>query len=170
MDRNQQKALSLVELLIALLVLGILSTFAVPTFGKLLQDKRDEALRNLLRSHLQHARTQAVLNNHQYRLCGSSNGITCDGGWANHWLITTNHPFQIHQLQQLPANNGLCWQGFGKDIRYQPNGTTPVSNGRFNLCREGKTIWAMTINRQGRVRDSSAETRQSCCPTNHTDT
>ncbi|MFV3090637.1 GspH/FimT family pseudopilin [Pseudomonas sp. GW6] len=162
MDRNQQKALSLVELLIALLVLGILVTFAVPTFGKLLQDNRDEALRNLLRSHLQHARTQAVLNNHQYRLCGSSNGITCDGGWANHWLITTNTPAQIHHLQQLPANNNLCWRGFNRDIRFHSNGTT-LSNGRFSLCRGGKTIWALTINRQGRVRDSSAETHQSCC-------
>ncbi|MDH1562093.1 GspH/FimT family pseudopilin [Pseudomonas chengduensis] len=163
MDRNQQKALSLVELLIALTLLGILFSFAIPSFGKLLQNNRDEALRNLLHSQLQQTRAQAVINNQQYQLCGSSDGITCNGDWTAHWLITTATSSLPHHLQQLPANNGLCWHGFSRDIRYQPNGTTKTSNGRFSLCRDGKTIWALTINRQGRIRDSSAEPRQGCC-------
>ncbi|MDV5860262.1 GspH/FimT family pseudopilin [Pseudomonas mendocina] len=170
MDRNQQKALSLVELLLVLAFLGILLTFAAPTAGKLLQYNRDEALRNLLRGQLQQVRVQAIMTNRQHRLCGSSDGTTCNGDWASHWLTVNANTSQVLQVYQLPTGNGLCWRGFGKDIKFQPNGTTPVSNGRFRLCRDGKTIWSLTINRQGRVRDSSAETRQSCCPTNHTDT
>ncbi|MDG9978409.1 GspH/FimT family protein [Pseudomonas chengduensis] len=170
MDRKQQKAMSLAELLIALALLGTLFGLAIPGFGKLLQDNRDEALRNLLHSQIQQTRAQAVINNQQYRLCGSSDGITCNGDWQKHWLITTTSPPQLHHLQQLPANNGLCWRGLGKDIRFQPNGTTYANNGRFTLCRDGKTVWALTINRQGRVRDSSAEMRPGCCSTSHTDT
>ncbi|HBZ94754.1 MAG TPA: hypothetical protein DEO91_14005 [Pseudomonas sp.] len=163
MNRDQHNAYSLVELLVTLTLLGILFSFAIPSFSKLLQDNRDEALRNLLHSQLQQTRAQAVINNRQYRLCGSSDGITCNGDWTAHWLIITATPSQLHHLQKLPANNGVCWHGFSRDIRYQPNGTTKTSNGRFGLCRDGKTIWALTINRQGRVRDSSAETHQGCC-------
>jgi type IV fimbrial biogenesis protein FimT len=170
MDRNQQKALSLVELLLVLALLGILFTFAAPTFGKLLQDNRDEALRNLLRNQLQQTRVQAIMTNHQHWLCGSSDGTTCNGDWASHWLTVNANTSQVLQVYQLPTGNGLCWRGFGKDIKFQPNGTTPVSNGRFRLCRDGKTIWSLTINRQGRVRDSSAEMHPGCCPTNHTGT
>ncbi len=166
----RQHALSLIELLVALALLGILLAFAAPSFGKLLQDSRDEALRNLLLGQLQQARVQAVMTNRQHWLCGSSDGTTCNGDWANHWLLVTANASKTLQQQQLPTGNGLCWRGFNKDIRFQPNGTSPVSNGRFGLCRGGKAVWALTINRQGRVSDSSAETHLNCCSTNHTNT
>lgn len=169
MPRNQ-RALSLIELLIALALVATLLSFAVPTVGKLLQDNRDEALRNLLLAQLQHARGQAIMTNRQHWLCGSSNGAVCNGDWASHWLIVTANASQVVQQQQLPLGNGLCWRGFSKDIRFQKNGTTPISNGRFSLCRDGKRVWTLTINRQGRVRDSSAETPPDCCLTNHTGT
>lgn len=158
-----QRGITLIEFIIALALVGILLSLAVPGFTKLVQDNRDKALLNLLQGQLQQARARAITTNRQHRLCGSSDGVSCNGDWASHWLLVTANASQTLQQQQLPTANGLCWRGFSQDIRFQPNGTTPVSNGRFNLCRGGKTVWALTINRQGRVRDSSAETTTNCC-------
>lgn len=168
--QTYQRAVSLIELIIALALLGTLLSFAAPSFGKLLQYNRDEALRNLLRNQLQQARTRAILHNSQNWLCGSSDGLTCNGDWSSHWLLIAPRDTLILQQQQLPQRNGLCWRGFNKSIRFHANGTTPIGNGRFSLCRDGKVVWALTLNRQGRVRDSSAEPHQNCCPTNHTGT
>lgn len=168
--RRNQCALSLIELVIALALAGTLLSIALPSFGKLLQDNRDEALRNLLLAQLKHTREQAIMTNRQYWLCGSSDGVVCDGNWSSNWLMVTANASQVIQRQQLPKGNGLCWRGFNKDIRFHKNGTAPISNGRFSLCRDGKRVWTLTINRQGRVRDSSAETPPDCCLTNHTGT
>jgi type IV fimbrial biogenesis protein FimT len=167
MNSDQQRAFTLIELLVTLTLLAVLLDIALPAFGSWQQRNRDEALRQLLIAHLHQARQQAVVTNRTHQLCGSSNGIVCNGDWNRNWLIIaadSNVPF-LHQ--QITPGGTLCWRGFGTRIAFRPNGTT-TSNGRFALCRGGKASWQLVLNRQGRVRLADSDEPNNCCTTGHT--
>lgn len=168
MNGNQQKAFSLVELLVVIIVLAVLTAIAVPNFSRLLEDNRQESLRNLLIAQISQARTNAITHNRQHLLCGSSDGMTCNGDWSSYWLIMAmgKQPSLLHQ-QAAPAKN-VCWNGFGgNSIRFHPNGTSPTSNGRFSICRTSGPHWQLILNRQGRVRQGIADNEKNCCMTGH---
>ena len=163
MNRNQQKAYSLLELLVALTVVVILLSLATPSFTRFQENKRQESLRDLLASHINQTRAKAVTQGRPFQLCGSSDGVTCDGDWGGYWLITTTHKEPTVLRQQQSPSQQLCWAGFSSDIiRFHPNGTSPVSNGTFSICREGGPHWQLVLNRQGRLRHSSTE-NSDCC-------
>lgn len=169
MSQDHQTAFTLVELLVVLAVLGVLLSLAPPALDRWVQDNRDEVLRNLLLAHLHQARAQAITGNRPHLLCGSSDGTTCNGDWAGNWLIfAAEDGPPILRQQVIPAGE-ICWRGFSKSIRFQPNGTSPVSNGRFALCRERKPVWELALNRQGRVRQSTPQPGDNCCATSHPD-
>jgi len=163
MNREQQKAVGLVELLVTLTVLSIVVSLAIPELRSIIQKNQDEALRNLLLSHLSQTRMHAVTNNRPYILCGSSDGIICDGDWSSNWLVlksTDDAPLHWHQLN---TRKNLCWNRQDKSITYHPNGTSPTSNGRFALCDGGIASWHLVINRQGRVRQARPSEGNACC-------
>jgi len=168
MNREQQTGFNLVELLVTAAVVAIFLSIALPSFQKLVQDNRDEALRNLLVSQINQARINAITHNRQHLLCGSSDGVNCNGDWGGYWLqLSPNSESQLLSQYKAPAKN-LCWVGFsGQHIRFQPNGTSPASNGRFTICRAGGEHWQLTLNRQGRVRQSTVAPPKSCCTTDH---
>jgi len=163
MNRDQQKAFNLVELLVTLSVAGILLSLAIPELRNLIETNRDAALRNLLLSHLSHTRMQAVTNNRSHILCGSSNGNVCDGDWNSNWLMLAASDDSPLQQYQLNSSKKLCWSRSGNPITYRPNGTSPTSNGRFALCDGETASWQLVINRQGRVRQASANEGSACC-------
>lgn len=164
----KHRGFTLLELLTTLLLLSIATLLAAPSFNKLVQNNRDEAMRTLLVSHLSLARTQAVVHRKPHSLCGSSDGKTCDGNWSGSWLVRT--PGTLISHQSSPIQSTLCWVGFSREIVFQPNGATPTSNGRFVLCRNQKMVWSLTLNRQGRIRNSTNDPAPACCATSHTQT
>lgn len=163
MNGYQQKAFSLVELLVVLTLLSIVISLAMPHLRSVVEKNRDDALRNLLLSHLSHTRMQAVTSDRSHILCGSSNGVSCNGDWNSNWLLLTaadNSPLRQHQPN---STKKLCWSRPGNAITYRPNGTSPTSNGRFALCDGGTATWQLVINRQGRVRQANANEGNACC-------
>lgn len=168
MKRQKNLAFSLIELLITIALIGICASIALPTFASLKQKSQYEILRNALHSSLQNARTQAILYRRSVEVCGAGNEGTCtnkwQNGWKSHFVDSPQSPFEMHQHHQT---NPLYWAGFSKTIRFHANGTSPISNGRFFQCKDGLIIWQLVINRQGRVRTSTAvENREQSyrCP------
>lgn len=157
-----QRAFTLLELLISMSILGLLLGFALPALSQFLYLHRDESLRNMLLSYLHQARAHSIVQQKSYQLCGSSNGLDCDHQWNAYWLVAEANSTQPELILQIPKGSTLCWSGFTKVVRFQANGTSPSSNGRFTLCREQKPRWELIINRQGRVRTGDPETA-SCC-------
>ena len=163
----KQAALTLVELLIIVALLATLSLFAAPVFSDLRQKNKNEALRNILTAQLTHARTASIVHRGTHRLCGSSDGLRCDGDWTSHLLVldAKSTPVSSHQL---PAGSDLCWRGFSREVVFRRNGTAPTSNGRFELCQAGKAVWTLVLNRQGRARYAEPSSSEGCCVTNRT--
>jgi type IV fimbrial biogenesis protein FimT len=167
MNTPRHRAFTLIELLVTLAVLVVLLGLALPAFESWRQSNREEALRHLLVAHLQQARAQAIVTNRIHQLCGSSNGVDCNGDWNRNWLIITAGSNIPIQHQQVVPGTTLCWRGFGTHIAFRPNGTT-TSNGRFALCRGNTPSWQLVLNRQGRVRLAGSEEPNNCCATGHT--
>ncbi|SDA52909.1 type IV fimbrial biogenesis protein FimT [Pseudomonas sp. NFPP33] len=168
MKQRQQKAFSLAELTMCVCLIGIILSIAPMTWGFLIRNNQEQASRDALLAHLVQVRTLSITTQRPHVLCGSSDGNTCDGQWARHWLIITPHDNRVHQRHQPHHASSICWSGFSQQVQYAPNGTSPTSNGRFALCREKTPAWQLVINRQGRVRLASTTEEANCCTTDHT--
>lgn len=163
MKRDQQKAVGLVELLLVVALLGILLSLAIPAFARFQETKRHEATRDLLASHIQKTRTNAVTLGRPHKLCGSSDGATCDGDWNSYWLITTAGDEPKILSQQAAPTGNICRTGFGSDsVSFHPNGTSWVSNGTIFICNNNGPHQLLTLNRQGRLKLGTSHTSQCC--------
>lgn len=161
-------AFSLIELLTITSLLSLLLSLCLPAFTQLAQSNRDQALRNQLLAHLSTARGQAAIARRDIEICGSSNQRHCDGQWAKGWLLREEDSGRVLAAHPLPRATDLSWRGFGgQSIRYSGNGTSPSSNGRFTLCRNGAIVWELAISRQGRARHVARGEYRGTCVTNH---
>lgn len=161
--------LSIIEILIVLTVIGILSSYALPSFSKLLNSNRQQAVLFQLYRHHQLARSEAIKQNQSVILCKSDNGGFCtpSANWHDGWIVfaDTDSNRQLSANEQLIYSFqnqnyflSLTYRGFGSHnyIRYYPDGRSST-NGSFVLCTpEGDTTAkSMIISRTGRARISS---------------
>lgn len=163
MSHHYQRAFSLHELLISLSIITILGLIAIPSYGRWREHNQHQALHNELLATLRAARAYSVTHNRTVEVCGSTTGHSCDTHWQTGWRIQQSHDEQSLHVTQLGQSHALYWSGFSPRIRFRPNGLAPTSNGTFVLCnREARAVWALVINRQGRVRSEtqSAALRQ----------
>lgn len=163
MNRDRQRAVGLVELLVTIVLLSILVSIAIPAFARFQENKRHESARDLLATHIQKTRACAVIKGRPHKLCGSSDGETCDGNWGSYWIIATigSNPTIVTQ-QAAPVEN-ICRVGFGGDsIRFHPNGTSWTSNGTIFVCNSNGPHQLLTLNRQGRLRLGTGHNSRCC--------
>ncbi|MBB3102107.1 GspH/FimT family protein [Azomonas macrocytogenes] len=166
MNHMTCRAFSLLELLCCIALLALLTALAIPELAAWVERSRHEALRNELVAFLKSARAYSIEHNHEVRLCGSSQGQSCDDAWERGWLLRHKDADGSPLLfNLLTSGHRLYWSG-SKQIRFQAGGLTPVSNGTFTLCNEKEEVaWRVILNRQGRVR---SETGQAVPPANQT--
>ncbi len=80
---------TLIELMIALAIVGILLTLGVPSLKTFMQRNQLTASTNELISALHVARSEAIKQNSRVSICESSDGANCavTGSWANGWIV-----------------------------------------------------------------------------------
>lgn len=155
MTQASQQGMTLPELLIALTLLTILGSIAVPSFGQLIHIQKQQVLRDRLYRSLEHARTRAVSDRRLIEICASTDGRSCQGNWDKGWILriaTTEEILARESPDISNPNTHLQWKGYSQSIRFRSNGTSPSSNGRFTLCTDKGLAWQIVINRQGRIR------------------
>lgn len=89
-----QDGFTLIEMVVAIIVAGILLTIAIPNMRSFMQRDRVAAQVNGLLADLQYARGQAVATHGYVSVCAlsSANGSTCDtsdGNFDQGWMIFT---------------------------------------------------------------------------------
>jgi len=86
-----QQGFSLVELMVALAVLVILITVAIPSFTSSLLKAKASSLADSLISSLNYAKSTAISNNERYYLCArNADGDDCLNNalnWNSGWLV-----------------------------------------------------------------------------------
>lgn len=76
---------TLIELLIAIAILAIMVTLAVPSYSSFIKSNRLSSAYNSLVGTISLARMEAVKSSRVVSMCISSNQTSCDGSSANDW-------------------------------------------------------------------------------------
>ncbi len=132
-----------------IVLVGITTTLAVPSFSNLIKNQRITATSNELLTSLTLARSSAITTRTQVVVCPSANSSAanpvCGGAWEDGWIVFTDingdgtvTPPQETLWEQHPALGGTVKIGapgaLGNLVRFQPIGTAPGSNGTFAVC------------------------------------
>jgi len=90
---TKNAGLTLIEVLIAIVILAVLATLAAPSFVDFNKKNRLEALQNRISAALIMARTEAANRGTNMFVCPSIDGLNCAGDankWANGWIVTSD--------------------------------------------------------------------------------
>jgi type IV fimbrial biogenesis protein FimT len=159
---------TLMETLFVLLIISILTLMAGNAWHALQQRMEARAAVALIASSLYAARNAAITRQMPVSICGSRNGLACDGQWQSGIMAfvdsaatgVPSSPQRILGFYRMPSSNArVTWQAFGMKnlLRYDNMGRTSASNGSFTYCpgnRDAALARQIVLNRGGRVRFS----------------
>ncbi|MCB1624286.1 MAG: GspH/FimT family pseudopilin [Pseudomonadales bacterium] len=88
-SQRSQLGYTLLELMTALSILGILVAVAAPSFSDYSRNSRALAVQNDIVTALNLARSEAVRRATRVTVCASSDGASCTGNttWNNGWIV-----------------------------------------------------------------------------------
>lgn len=163
---DNEHGLTLLELLMVLAIVSILFNYALPSLSKIIARSTNLTLSYQLINLVQYARTAAITKHQTVTLCGSSDGVICDGSWSNKILvfldIESNGQIDKNDLvlqvaTTAPQNGSLLWRSFRNKSYLQllPTGTTYFQNGNFLYCPQNQdphNAFTLILNTSGRLR------------------
>jgi type IV fimbrial biogenesis protein FimT len=180
---SRQRAISLFDMLVTLVVAGTLTALAVPAFNQLTARTRITTQVNRLLTDLHLARSEAIKRGQQVVLCKSRNGRRCseDGAWQHGWVVfvdgNLNHLAEpdesvIHvQDTQVGVETHLNASGSGAQrnhyLGFRPDGMSG-KRGTFTFCDPTAPASARAIviywTGRARVSGKTAEGLPLTCP------
>jgi len=164
--RRQGQGFSLIELLVAVAITGIVMAAAAPSFLSMVRQERLSAEINLLLADIHLARMAAILRRQDVVLCRSADGRQCTpssgmrADWSIGWIVYVN----ADQDKTRDADEPLLRAREGPRpglrlhfnqwwrVAYHPDGS--AKNGTFTLCdaRGAAHARALTLYYTGRPR------------------
>ena len=151
---------TILEVLMVLVIMGILTTIAVPAFRGIAQGSHVISGVNDLVSSFNYARNEAITRATVVTVCKSNDALTCDTsplGWQQGWIVY--HLDDVGDMQILRVYGGsdgpMVMEGnyhVRNQLRYGAGGFMPgVSNGTISVKAGGQQI-NIVISTTGRVR------------------
>lgn len=137
------KGFTLIELIVALMLVAVFSAIAVPGFNRLINNNRTQAGANELGALLQYARGFAVENRTDAAVCMEGGELsvrtTCDAGGQVIRVVT--------------AAQGVVLSSDTEAFRFNSNGSaSAIAN--FTACHDGDVTngFTVSVERSGQVR------------------
>lgn len=164
MNSRNQQGITALELMVALAVVAILLSSAVPSFRDYLMNLRLKTAMDALQSDLNLARRHAISHNLHGIACPASGAGNCSetSDWQPGWIVFTdlNGDHQRQPGEPLLKRNGPTEQ---IDIRssrsrtyldFFPNGSSPGSNISIVFCdkRGAGKAGKILVSNTGRIR------------------
>jgi type IV fimbrial biogenesis protein FimT len=159
------RGFTLIELMVAIMVLAILLGVAVPSFRDAALGSRLTAYANDLVASAQVARSEAIKRNAPVRLCVSSGGAACEeDSWEAGWIVVTDGGQVLQRQQPISGDFRFFEAGGADEITFLATvvGVTPAS---FTVCRAtpvGSQERVVTISASGSA--SVVRTTDGECP------
>jgi type IV fimbrial biogenesis protein FimT len=186
MESHRSAGFTLLELLIALMIMGILAFLAAPAWRGLMTEIRVGNWQRQLHGALYYTRGHAIYSGKPTVICarGSSGGCAASGGsWHNGWLVFED-PQGAGDCR--PGPEGRVCSGTGapvlrmregtddlriinnhnvaRRVRYNPQGLSYGYTGRFTVCAgtESAEDKGLVIANTGRIRSARPSELLSC--------
>ena len=161
--QGRQHGFGLAEQIIALAVLAVLTTLAVPSFHQMVEKHELRAAQSDYIAALQHARNLAVNEQVRVIFCPSHDAHTCSGddSWSQGWLIGKADPDKAGQLLGPPRYVGRKYHDAlvttsSRQQNYVSFGPTGSSgtNQTLSFCMkdEPQRVLQVIIASSGRIR------------------
>lgn len=149
------RGFSLVELMVAVAVTGILAAIAIPAFDSFILSNRLSAYASDFSAAARVARSEAMKRNLPVTLCKSSNGTSCvtSGGWEQGWIVLSGAT--VIKRQQATVT-GYLLSSSSNSLIFQPNGLGATQT-TMTACRAsplGVQERQVTVSATGRTRIS----------------
>lgn len=167
MKLPNQKGLTLIELLVALVVLITLVTVGVPSMKGMLQSNRVTANTNLLVSSLHQARSEAVKQNRAVSICPQVQTDPDTGNWSEGWYLTQSDSCELSAdesaMSQVELSaKGLSVEGEVERLTFRGDGTAHAKT-CFELELSATPLRVVEVNAAGSVSSHRAKDEQTTC-------
>ena len=168
---RRQRGITLLELMIALGLAGLLLSMAVPALGTFVSNARQTGAINDFVSSIHLARSTAVTTNARVTICPSSNGTSCEAvDWSNGWIVFSDQDSDqtVDGTERIIGTSGevndltIESAEFDTYLTFRPNGR--VGNGTFTLCDPDRNEHRITVFLSGRTRIDKRPMGNSRCP------
>jgi len=162
------RGLSVVELLVALAIAGMLAAAALPAMSFYVAAQDSTSAINQLTGAVQFSRAAAITGRHTVTLCPSTNGVDCAkrDDWhrgaiafadVNKNGVADPEDTVLAAFPPLPNGSRAFWRSFRNKsyLSFAPSGLTSWQNGHFRYCprdSDPRLIREIVVNPQGRVR------------------
>ena len=174
--RNPHRGFTLIELMTALTVAGVLLAIGIPNFATVMENSRLRSSAFELVSDLALARTEAVRRGRAVSVCTTTNGTSCaNPGWTSARLVFTDGAV-VGQVdgtdvilltsEALPAgvtidgangrfgNGAISFDGGGRVIG-------PTNDDSVRFCSPGRDARLVRVQRPG---NATIQLRDRTCP------
>lgn len=168
-----QQGLSLIQLLVALAIIGIVAQVATPAFGELIAAHRRQVSAEQLASGLRNARTEAILRNQTVVVHG------LDNDWSQGWRIIVDLSGQGHEDSDNPVllerqdHGGVLIRGnqpVQQFVRFNGLGQPLMPGGAFqagtlHVCATQKPLshYQVVLSKTGRVSLRGKQAEHDLC-------
>jgi len=162
---KNSRGITLVEMLVTVVVIGILTTTSFPAMGRLIESTRMSAAHSALMVALNRARAAAVEHSAYAEVCPSTDGNQCTGDtqWQSGWIVFIDENKNKQHDAEEPLLEVSAEQGphlaiissSGRDhVRYNPDGSAPGTNLTITFCdaRGADEASTVVVNNVGRIR------------------
>lgn len=153
MDRHLQ-GLTLLELLVAMAILGVTLGLGAPAFRQVTLAVRANGAFHELSASMAMARTHALLGDAPVVVCPSQDGLTCrqDSVWDQGWITFTARDGRL--VRTSSGGRGLAIRSNRQRLRFQPNGFSEGSNLTLYVYTDadGPLIGWIRVSPAGRIR------------------
>lgn len=152
MQYSRSKGVTVVELMVAVAIVGILTAIAVPNFASALTSNRLANTSNEFIATVAFARSEAMRNNRGAVFCASADGSVCGGAWEGGWIVwaddnadgirQTTGPGEEPVLRRQGPLVKQVATGGGTTIQFSPRGSVIAGTGtivvRSDSCASGQ--------------------------------
>ena len=140
---SKSLGVTMVELMVAIAIVGILTAIALPNFASSLKSNRLANTGNEFIATVAFSRSEAMRNNRGAVFCASSDDSSCGGNWEDGWIVwadanadgirQTSGVGEEPVLRRQGPLSKLVTTGGSTTIRFSPRGGVIAGTGSIVL-------------------------------------
>ncbi len=149
--RTSARGFTLPEMMLAVALIGILVSITMPSLESMLLGGRLRSYANELVASAYLARSEAIKTNSTVRLCASASGASCDGDWAQGWVVLRSNDAVIES--HGPLADGFQINAGATTLSFRSTGISATQT-TLTICKgspeAGDQERVVTISATGR--------------------